>query len=395
MSKTFCPLPWSHLATHPHGSVTLCCESSHVNRESESHDFPKNFKTLHSENYNLESILNSDYFNQVRRDMLNDKVPEACSKCFYYEEIGKGSKRQREKNKLNFDLANAKEITNKDGSLKTLDFEFIELRLGNYCNLGCRTCNPSSSTRLKKDWKEIFGEKDLLDQQKFEWPDDENFWVSLAKHTQSLKHVYINGGEPLLIDKHRFFLQELIKNGVAKDINLVYSTNGTIINSAFIDVWKEFRSVDIMISVDDIEERNNYIRFPSDWKKIVSFIDWLELLKKQGLPLTFRILQTISAMNVYYIGKVYDYFSARGIAVSRNYVHEPVYYRPDVLPNNIKKLIINKHKSYAFADEIKSILKTENNQFHNFIKITQEFDKIRNQSFKEIFPELSELIDDK
>ena len=37
-SKSFCPLPWKHLATHPHGSITLCCESEQIGRQSESFD---------------------------------------------------------------------------------------------------------------------------------------------------------------------------------------------------------------------------------------------------------------------------------------------------------------------------------------------------------------------
>jgi len=50
MSKTFCPLPWNHLATHPNGSVTLCCESDMENRNSESYNLEgdkRKFQTLH------------------------------------------------------------------------------------------------------------------------------------------------------------------------------------------------------------------------------------------------------------------------------------------------------------------------------------------------------------
>ena len=34
MSDTFCPLPWNHLATHPHGMCTLCCESEQALNKS-------------------------------------------------------------------------------------------------------------------------------------------------------------------------------------------------------------------------------------------------------------------------------------------------------------------------------------------------------------------------
>ena len=36
MSDTFCPLPWNHLATHPHGVCTLCCESEQTDGMSQA-----------------------------------------------------------------------------------------------------------------------------------------------------------------------------------------------------------------------------------------------------------------------------------------------------------------------------------------------------------------------
>ena len=62
MSKTFCPLPWTHLATHPHGAVTLCCESDMTNRASDSQNANKDFQTFHNTDYNLDKIIPGDFF---------------------------------------------------------------------------------------------------------------------------------------------------------------------------------------------------------------------------------------------------------------------------------------------------------------------------------------------
>ena len=87
-SKSFCPLPWAHLATHPHGSVTLCCESEQIQRASEARDNPKEFKTLHTENYNFNRIHNNDNFNKIRVQMLDGKRPEVCTRCWDKEDAG-------------------------------------------------------------------------------------------------------------------------------------------------------------------------------------------------------------------------------------------------------------------------------------------------------------------
>ena len=42
---TYCPLPWQHLATHPHGGVTTCCISDHTNGLNRA----RNFKGEHDE----------------------------------------------------------------------------------------------------------------------------------------------------------------------------------------------------------------------------------------------------------------------------------------------------------------------------------------------------------
>ena len=255
MSKTFCPLPWTHLATHPHGAVTLCCESDMTNRASDSQNANKDFQTFHNTDYNLDRIMNSDLFRDVRMQMLNGEEPRVCSKCYKYESMGNQSKRTIELERLDYSLEDAIVDTKYDGYIDDIDFEFIELRLGNHCNLACRSCNPYSSTKWIKDWEKLHNNNPVK-QNLFNWPLDEKFWTSLKSHCKKIKHLYINGGEPLLIDKHKHFLEFLVEKGYAKNIELTYSTNSTIIDESYVDIWRQFNYVDFLLSIDDIEERN-------------------------------------------------------------------------------------------------------------------------------------------
>ena len=91
MSETFCVLPWIHLATHPNGTATLCCQVDTINGLG----FAKNDgKVLDlNETQDIEAFLNSKEFKKTRLQMLNGEKPLACSKCFEHELSGAKSKR--------------------------------------------------------------------------------------------------------------------------------------------------------------------------------------------------------------------------------------------------------------------------------------------------------------
>lgn len=392
MTKTFCPLPWTHLATHPQGGVSLCCESDMTDRNSDAYDIvngEREFKSLNTDSF--EKIFNSDYFKTVRKEFLNNQIPDACKKCFEYEKLGLRSKRLLESDRLNFSIDDAIKITRDDGSLDSVKFEFIELRLGNHCNLACRTCNPISSTKWIKDWEALHFEKFYIPRTEFNWPLDENFWNRLCEHSASTRFIYINGGEPLLIDKHLNYLQFLIDNNYSQNISLMYSTNSTVVNDLYIDAWTKFKHVDICLSIDDIEDRNEYLRYPSKWNKTMECYQWFLNLNTYS-NINVRIMQTVSIMNIYYLKEFYEFF--KDVNISRNYVNFPEYYSPKNLTREMKNAVLEKHKSMPFETELTNLLSADGDEsrFKEFLSYNERLDVIRNEKFSSIFTEWSKII---
>ena len=406
-SKSFCPLPWNHLATHPDGQVSLCCEAETLNGVSNAHftvSHTRVFNTLLSTKYDFNKITNSESFNDVRLKMLNGEYPTQCKKCWDSESAGNPSKRTVESGRLNFSEEDAIKLTNIDGSLKEVNYEFIELRLGNHCNLACRTCNPISSSRWKKEWKLLDLEKSYLEvpQTNMNWPKDQNFWDKLLPHINELRYVYVNGGEPLLIDKHLGFLEALVKKDVAKNVTLVYSTNTTVSGEDYEDAWAEFKEVQLMWSIDDIQRRNEYMRYPAKWDQTLETIDWFKGLESRHDNIFCSILQTISTLNIYYLKEFHEYFKEIVPYVSPNYVTEPNYYDPAILPINIKERILEKSEGEVFYDSVKNYLTIERpdtimngpaeNLLYRFFDITNRQDIIRKEKFKDVFPEFYDII---
>tara|TARA_R110002050_G_scaffold116734_3_gene233216 strand:- start:5849 stop:7027 length:1179 start_codon:yes stop_codon:yes gene_type:complete len=385
-SKSFCPLPWTHLATHPHGAITLCCEAEQLLGASHAKDNPDKFKDLHTEEYDFNNIHNNDNFNDVRLQMLAGTRPSVCTRCWDKEDAGQDSKRTIDSRKLNFNIDDANEITNEDGSLKEVSYEFVELRLGNHCNLACRTCNPISSSRWKKDWQKAkFDERLILPQNLMDWPLDSKFWDSLLQHVKNLRVLYINGGEPLLVDKHKDFLYKLVELDIAKNVEIVYSTNVTIINKEYEEAWKGFRKVQMMLSLDDVGDRNSYVRHLSKWEKVLKTFEWLSSLEQVDT----NMMCTVSTLNVYYLKEYFEYYKNKTNYISLNFVNDPDYYDIRNLPLEVKQEVLKKFPN----EQLRAWMMQEGkNSLDRFMKHTQTLDIIRNQSFEKTFPEWNDML---
>lgn len=338
MSNSYCVLPFRHLATHPHGGVTLCCISDHTNGLNRART--EDGTMLDLNNNTVEEIMNSDYFCKVRKQMLNGEQPAACRRCYAEEASGIRSKRVEENANLQFNVDDAKSITEDSGKLTNVGFKFIELRLGNVCNVKCRTCNPASSTSWKTEYDEL--QKDLPFVTKYDWTIDsswiesDTFWDDLLQHSQELELIYINGGEPTLVEKHWGFLQRLIDIGVSKNIKLWYSINMTKLPEKLLEIWKQFKAVDVSCSIDDLYERNEYIRTGTKWETVMQHLDELH----RNTWINTSVCQTVSIYNINTLPEFHAFMKKRGLHVHMNFCTDPKFLAVNVLSDDEKEQVM-------------------------------------------------------
>ena len=402
MSKTFCPLPWMHLGTHPHGGVTPCCISDMTAGKNRARNFTDTGDEFFNLNdHSISKHMNSDYFKQIRLEMLNDLEPKACSRCYQEERKGVESKRQHESKVYpDFDTSYASRLTGKDGSIP-LDLRFVELRLGNVCNVRCRTCNPASSSRWVKDYKQIVESLDFVNdgyswldhKHDFQWPEDENFYEDLFECAPNMEVLYINGGEPTLIKAHWNYLRRLVESGRSKNIILWYNINMTNLPDEAIPLWKEFKEARVCPSIDCLDTRNHFIRFPTKWEDVTKNLDTINNIPE----LTVRITQTVSAYNYIYLDEFLDWAP---VPVDMNFVYDPDYLSPAILPPVVRRQAHDKfRKSMGNRHELGTLLSMFNDdewdetKWEHFCRYNDGLDKIRGHEdgWREIFPELISL----
>jgi hypothetical protein len=373
-SDTFCVLPWIHFATRPNGDMRLCC-SANASGANEDHAVglvkQENGEPANFGRDTPMSAWNNEYMKSVRTTMLESKIPKSCTKCFEEESKGVVSKRIWETYTWmqdGLDIEELIEQTKEDGTVPE-ELVYLDLRLGHTCNLKCIMCSPHDSSKWVSDYKKVFPlfeNKELKDQMHWEektfnnrWYEHPTFWEEMFKQIPNLKQVYFAGGEPLMIKEHKMFLEEIIRQGYADKILIRYNSNGLLISDDIIELWKQFKKVKFAVSIDDVAERNHYIRYPTDWSVLeqsmhkldntpdnihVSIATAIQILNIKTLPdlAKWKLTQGFKKIN---LSNVYEGMLAGGGIVNMHLLYIPTFLSIRCLPEADKKEVREK-----FAD---------------------------------------------
>lgn len=435
-SKTFCPLPWIHMATRPNGDVRVCCTANASGAGLEDNKtaglVKKDGIAMNLRDHTIEEVWNSDHMKQTRLQMLKGEIPTSCTKCFEEESKGVVSKRQWETREweTKIDIQSIVDKTAPDGSLEP-NIPYFDLRLGNVCNLKCVMCSPHDSSSWIKDWKlqqpnyknELLASDQDWDQDfDYTWYKKGSFLDSMMKQSANIKQLYFAGGEPLMIPEHWNILRELVANGHAKNIKLRYNTNGHPPSTRkAVNYWNQFKDVVVNFSIDGTEFVNNYIRYPSVWKDTYeAFLYITQELDKNHQTNIACAVQALNALDLTNLARwsrdanqvnnKRTHMAAPFI--NTHFVYLPSYLNIKVLPieiknkvrrqiedfllENIKDNYFNDHPmgrqrwegiiKYMYSEDWSSKLPA-------LVEYLDSCDKTRGTNWRETFPELANSID--
>ena len=123
-------------------------------------------------------------------------------------------------------------------------------------------------------------------------------------HNQpTIKRINFVGAEPFLVDEFYIILEKLINLGRANKVAVSFNTNLTVLPTEELnELLKKCKRVDVLISVDDIEERYEILRYPGKWKL---FLENIQKIKQQG----YRLMSynVISSLNLLYVPEFYNW----------------------------------------------------------------------------------------
>jgi len=374
-----CILPWIGLETTPLGGVRPCCL------------YKGELPGINLRTHTLEEAFNSKAMQELRETFEQGKQPGQCERCWIEEKAGKKSKREYMLEKF-----------------KHVPFEpnliFLDLKLGNICNLKCRICGSWSSSKWAQEQIAQFGDKHIAKQwlQEGQWPRrSKGFWDNLDSLLPNLKYFEFTGGEPFLIKQHFDLLQRAVDQGHAGEIDIHYNTNGTQFPKQH-EVWKHFKHVQIAFSIDNTGKRFEYERDGAKWRTVNRNIKRFIEMKEQGYPFSLQLCITWNLQNTYYMADILKWAKTSGIDdIHFNLMHDPEEYSLLNLPRSahaefmhrLDKAIVM-HGDYA--DQIRSIktitLKQPVVDPEKIFAKIRETDSLRGVSFADTHSEVARLI---
>jgi sulfatase maturation enzyme AslB (radical SAM superfamily) len=272
-NKAYCILPFIHIHVSEKNDIKLCCLADGAEIKKFSQDF---------------DFVNDPDLQQIRAKILaGERIPH-CKNCYEFENGGADSSRLRDTREW-VDKLNLK--TPED--VKT-ELVYYDIRNDNLCNLSCRMCNPQFSSQLAKEYKTIG----------WIWDQDEpkSFGFNSVVNMDTVKKIYVAGGEPSLMPEFRTFLRRAIAAG-RTDVEIRMNTNATNLNREYRMLLSQFSNLNIICSIDGYDQVNRYIRWPADWPTLVENIKGLTEITPH---VAFNV--TVSIWNIARLSELVEFF---------------------------------------------------------------------------------------
>ncbi len=386
--SNFCVLPFNSVSIAPTGDLRPCCNAYDAG-------FGINVKDI-----SLQEIINNKKITALRESFLKDVKDSSCDRCWQIEKIGNRSFRHVANTDKSYGEKSIIPIK-KNNTIDFLDIQYIDITLGNKCNLACRMCNPYSSSLLAKQLKEMneYKGQDLFD---FDRNTKDKILDFISK-AENLNTLYMLGGEPLINEFHDEIVELLIKKDRAKDISIHYSTNLQIDIEKFLELWAKFKFVDLNISIDGSHQYYEYVRWPGKWSKVFNNLKRACEFRKEAnfYPVVATTVQNLNAVNIY------DLVSECS-ELSGTYV--PFFFIPvtgsnylEISPTEVLEQEMNKIRTLPdpygriqelvqhYASSIEKSRSLNKTAVQEFFTKQKKFDSIRKQNLFELLPYMKDF----
>ena len=323
--KNFCVVPVVQLNTRGKGDARVCCSIKDLDRgipkdltldEIREDTYTKDTPVFDLKNDAIADLWNSKFMKDFRMKMLRGEHIPACEFCHRMEASGLTSKRvgknRRFKEKT---LPLLQDYYDRNGYVNIMP-QWWEIRLSTKCNLSCIMCTPGLSSKMYKEyskWEEqgklipiMQGGLDYAKSSGAEYLSTSKYFKEqILENLEHCLFMEFRGGEVFADKPSVRFIDSIGNSEHAKNIELDISTNATLITPEVVDVLNKFKGGTIRFSIDSFGEEDEYIRYHTDWNKVLESMTTARKLHKG-----FRFLTqtTVQMLNCLSMDKLIEFF---------------------------------------------------------------------------------------
>ena len=362
-NPSFCPMPWTGLMYNFDGKVKNCIRSAGPlgNIKDQS----------------IESILVKN--NLPRQQQIVKQQPVAtCHTCYDLERGKRGFDHISDRI---FYIRELKSIPTDTYQVGNFDLQTVDVRWTNLCNFACVYCGPEFSSRWSDELK--IRHQTPTEQQT---TDFKNY---IYDHAGQLRHVYLAGGEPLLMKENLALLEKLNPNA-----NIRINTNLSKVDTRVFDAICKFPNVHWTVSVETQAQEFEYIRYGGSWS---DFLDNLGIIKQLGHKISFNMLHFL--LNYNSVFDCVDFLKTQGFHNNSFVIGAlltPEYLNIRHLPKNVLNSVksklqdrINQKPGYLLEDSYQNMLHYIDTPFEKNIGLSidklAELDQRRGINSRTIF----------
>jgi sulfatase maturation enzyme AslB (radical SAM superfamily) len=376
----------------------------------------------------ISETWNHDYLRNVRRRMVAGEWLPECSECEHLERNGIMSSRQWENAQWEADIQDI--VIGSSINEWKVDYPLqFDFRLGNMCNLKCQMCNKEASHLVSVERAKMLDADLAVDHCDWKWNHATKKeallepgidWDNFIKMLPTTRKIKIIGGEPTVAADMFTLLDVATDQDHAKHIELSFYTNITNMQDKWLVQLGKFKKVIVNCSLEGMDDMNDYLRPPSNWKSVwnnfTKLVDFSHT--PEGKNIKVRVTTVNQITNALHIVDFWRFLHSyqstleNGIGVSTNQLIEPDYYSMSNAPTWLKDQ--QEEQILAFLNEIKdskhykdyaeSLMEIvsfgkDSEHIYNadkikqYIQVTENYDKFRGHDILSVSPEFSRLKD--
>jgi len=177
---------------------------------------------------------------------------------------------------------------------------------------------------------------------------------------------------------------------------LYINTNGSVDLTEKVPCIKDFKEVEIGVSIDGVGSHFDYIRHGLEYETVKkNVLRWQEYFTEHNVKYFIDSISTVEILNVYYLPEIKAAVKEiLPLSPFWNLLVDPAYLFIKNMPDSAKEAVRAKLSTDPEFDDLIRVMQqpADPAEWAKFLEITAALDTVRGENFAKTFPEFAQIV---